>query len=453
MSKQQQQQQQRQQAVNSRTTPGKYLLHGVLIHQGYNANSGHYYAYVRDGQPPHGYWHCMNDAQVYRVAENTVLKQMAYILFYVRTHVKQQAHLPQQHTPSQPAVAAAGPQRPKRSSSEANQPGVMIGPQLPPDLQQKRQRLDVPQPSAVQGQHVQRPANLPQQQWLTQQQHQQQLNGHLPANGVSDSADSIEAGAAVVYGPQLPPWYGSKRRSSCDGAIGSNSSAAATAAGSAASAPGAVAAVDIGSASSVIGNGHVQQARSRSRSSGVGPGGGTGSVPAITGAQQQQQQHSQHQHGQTASSSQQTAPPDNSWQRPDYANSADAPTVCQPLGAQARFAQKQATAAVAAAAAGHTAAGNRSAATGAPAAAGEDVGAFRQHVEAELWKCGSQVKPWLACQLSAAKLRGISRQQSKLDLLSRLTQHPAIQGTAQQLFQQYLTRYVPSWDFAATQGG
>eukprot|EP00775_Hariotina_reticulata_P004203 gene4203-4451_t len=58
-----------------------------ITRAGFSANSGHYFAYCRDGTPPAGLWHCMNDSTVYRVHEDEVLRQSAYILFYVRTNL------------------------------------------------------------------------------------------------------------------------------------------------------------------------------------------------------------------------------------------------------------------------------------------------------------------------------------------------------------------------------
>lgn len=52
--------------ADSRVSPGQYELHGVVVHHGFSANSGHYLAYVKDGVPPTGHWHCMNDSQVRR---------------------------------------------------------------------------------------------------------------------------------------------------------------------------------------------------------------------------------------------------------------------------------------------------------------------------------------------------------------------------------------------------
>ncbi len=76
---QQGRQQQQQQRRAMRRPGGSYVLHGVLIHEGLSANSGHYYAYVRDGTSK---WHCMNDSSVYRVSEARVhdSQRGAYIL-------------------------------------------------------------------------------------------------------------------------------------------------------------------------------------------------------------------------------------------------------------------------------------------------------------------------------------------------------------------------------------
>ncbi|XP_053911903.1 ubiquitin carboxyl-terminal hydrolase 36-like [Cuculus canorus] len=62
--------------------PVQYQLYAVLVHSGTSCHSGHYYSYVKasDGQ-----WYLMNDDIVRCTNINVVLKQQAYVLFYLRT--------------------------------------------------------------------------------------------------------------------------------------------------------------------------------------------------------------------------------------------------------------------------------------------------------------------------------------------------------------------------------
>ena len=60
----------------------RYTLHGVLVHHGDSADSGHYSAYNRAAN---GQWYLADDGQVTRVDWGVVAQQMAYILFYSRT--------------------------------------------------------------------------------------------------------------------------------------------------------------------------------------------------------------------------------------------------------------------------------------------------------------------------------------------------------------------------------
>ncbi|KAL6861915.1 hypothetical protein ACP4OV_017615 [Aristida adscensionis] len=62
----------------------KYSLYGVLVHAGWNTQSGHYYCFVRTSS---GMWHNLDDNQVRQVREADVLKQKAYMLFYVRDSI------------------------------------------------------------------------------------------------------------------------------------------------------------------------------------------------------------------------------------------------------------------------------------------------------------------------------------------------------------------------------
>ncbi|KAK3159345.1 hypothetical protein QOZ80_2AG0148890 [Eleusine coracana subsp. coracana] len=59
----------------------KYNLYSVLVHTGGYTQFGHYYCFVRTSS---GIWHNLDDTQVCQVREGDVLRQKAYMLFYVR---------------------------------------------------------------------------------------------------------------------------------------------------------------------------------------------------------------------------------------------------------------------------------------------------------------------------------------------------------------------------------
>ncbi|KAM9744874.1 ubiquitin carboxyl-terminal hydrolase 17-like protein 6 [Menidia menidia] len=62
--------------------PQIYSLYGVMVHAGARCNSGHYLCFIKasDGQ-----WYRMNDSSVCVSDIDTVLKQEAYLLFYIRS--------------------------------------------------------------------------------------------------------------------------------------------------------------------------------------------------------------------------------------------------------------------------------------------------------------------------------------------------------------------------------
>ncbi|KAM9207826.1 ubiquitin carboxyl-terminal hydrolase 36-like [Leptosomus discolor] len=62
--------------------PVTYGLYAVLVHSGYSCHAGHYYCFVKASN---GQWYKMNDERVHPSSIRTVLKQQAYMLFYLRT--------------------------------------------------------------------------------------------------------------------------------------------------------------------------------------------------------------------------------------------------------------------------------------------------------------------------------------------------------------------------------
>lgn len=62
-------------------SPRVYELYAVLVHEGQTCNSGHYHAFVKASN---GVWHSMNDSSVTQVSLATVLRQRAYMLFYLQ---------------------------------------------------------------------------------------------------------------------------------------------------------------------------------------------------------------------------------------------------------------------------------------------------------------------------------------------------------------------------------
>ncbi|KFQ13271.1 Ubiquitin carboxyl-terminal hydrolase 42, partial [Leptosomus discolor] len=61
--------------------PLRYSLYAVLVHVGSSCGAGHYFCYIKASN---GLWYKMNDTAVTPCDLSTVLKQEAYLLFYVR---------------------------------------------------------------------------------------------------------------------------------------------------------------------------------------------------------------------------------------------------------------------------------------------------------------------------------------------------------------------------------
>eukprot|EP00602_Paraphysomonas_sp_CaronLab_P010687 CAMPEP_0185038222 /NCGR_PEP_ID=MMETSP1103-20130426/33611_1 /TAXON_ID=36769 /ORGANISM="Paraphysomonas bandaiensis, Strain Caron Lab Isolate" /LENGTH=794 /DNA_ID=CAMNT_0027576553 /DNA_START=86 /DNA_END=2470 /DNA_ORIENTATION=+ len=60
----------------------RYDLCGMVVHHGHSVHSGHYVAFVKASN---GQWYEMDDSTVSQTSIKTVLKQQAYILFYVKS--------------------------------------------------------------------------------------------------------------------------------------------------------------------------------------------------------------------------------------------------------------------------------------------------------------------------------------------------------------------------------
>ncbi|GAB4849247.1 Ubiquitin carboxyl-terminal hydrolase 25 [Ancistrocladus abbreviatus] len=61
----------------------EYNLFGTIVHSGSSPESGHYYAYIKDGT---GKWYCCNDSYVTISSVTEVLSEKVYILFFTRTN-------------------------------------------------------------------------------------------------------------------------------------------------------------------------------------------------------------------------------------------------------------------------------------------------------------------------------------------------------------------------------
>ncbi|KAM6244873.1 ubiquitin carboxyl-terminal hydrolase 42-like [Spheniscus humboldti] len=78
--------------------PLLYALYAVLVHSGGSCHAGHYFCYTKASN---GLWYEMNDASVDGRGIDTVLRQQAYLLFYVRNCLKKMTE-PQRRLQEQP---------------------------------------------------------------------------------------------------------------------------------------------------------------------------------------------------------------------------------------------------------------------------------------------------------------------------------------------------------------
>ncbi|XP_075031985.1 ubiquitin carboxyl-terminal hydrolase 36-like [Calonectris borealis] len=90
--------------------PVMYGLYAVLVHSGYSCHAGHYYCYVKASN---GQWYQMNDDRVRPSNIKVVLKQQAYVLFYLR--------IPSPRKSSEGPVAKAASSLPGLTGGVSNQ--------------------------------------------------------------------------------------------------------------------------------------------------------------------------------------------------------------------------------------------------------------------------------------------------------------------------------------------
>lgn len=174
--------------------PSRYSLHGVLVHSGSSAHSGHYFSYVRG---PAGGWYLCDDSHVASVDIKQVMSQRAYMLFYSRIPQKSgvkypgpvHVHASAGGGPVSPAVVAASSARPD-AISEA----LRLDPSPAESTAPAKQRLE---PEAAAGGEV--PGIL------------------ALAGAVSPSGDDNPELLAAVRRPRAASW------TSDDGALGASS--------------------------------------------------------------------------------------------------------------------------------------------------------------------------------------------------------------------------------------
>jgi ubiquitin carboxyl-terminal hydrolase 36/42 len=83
-----------------------YRLYAVLVHEGASTRSGHYYCFVKNSN---GVWYMMNDDAVHQVSLATVLRQQAYVLFYIRESPLQSPSPPLSTTTATTATPSPAP--------------------------------------------------------------------------------------------------------------------------------------------------------------------------------------------------------------------------------------------------------------------------------------------------------------------------------------------------------